>query len=338
MFDFVINFPDDYPTNPPKVTAMTTSNGRVRFNPNIYASGKVCLSILGTWRGEPGEQWSSAHGVLSVLLSIQSLMSDKPYLNEPGFENTKDEKLIEQYNRKIMHETLRVSLCDRLEQMLGLDVKKDAAASKTVIAKPFCVCREKSPFEDLCKRFFLLYYDIYVDVIDKEVAKGIKDGQVFVRNQFEGGSNSMDGQFNYHSIRERLREIQQEISTESDAWVRFVTLTVTYVHYARMSPEWIAEDTTTASNLKSQFDQIVESREFESHMTLELQDRNPFVWIVTIIGVLGTHFEGGMFTAKMVFHNSFPEVFPRIRFEVEVFHPNVTKDGVPYYTYVLGPD
>jgi len=26
--------------------------GSVRFNPNLYASGKVCLSILGTWSGE----------------------------------------------------------------------------------------------------------------------------------------------------------------------------------------------------------------------------------------------------------------------------------------------
>ncbi|RKO84236.1 ubiquitin-conjugating enzyme/RWD-like protein [Blyttiomyces helicus] len=49
FFDFVINFGDDYPTTAPKALALTTSNGRVRFNPNIYANGKVCLSILGTW-------------------------------------------------------------------------------------------------------------------------------------------------------------------------------------------------------------------------------------------------------------------------------------------------
>jgi len=44
------------------------------------------LSILGTWRGERGEEWSSAQGLESILISIQSLMSSNPYENEPGFE------------------------------------------------------------------------------------------------------------------------------------------------------------------------------------------------------------------------------------------------------------
>jgi ubiquitin-conjugating enzyme E2 Z len=35
-------FPD-YPTKAPAVTALTTNSGRCRFNPNIYAAGKVCL-------------------------------------------------------------------------------------------------------------------------------------------------------------------------------------------------------------------------------------------------------------------------------------------------------
>ena len=29
----------------------TTGGGTVRFNPNLYNSGKVCLSLLGTWPG-----------------------------------------------------------------------------------------------------------------------------------------------------------------------------------------------------------------------------------------------------------------------------------------------
>ncbi|KAI8848717.1 ubiquitin-conjugating enzyme/RWD-like protein [Chytridium lagenaria] len=309
----MINFPDDYPVDPPKVLALTTSNGRVRFNPNIYASGKVCLSILGTWRGEPGEQWSSAHGVLSILLSIQSLMSDKPYLNEkqPGFENTTDSKVIEEYNRKIMHETLRVSICDRLEAIL--DIHSTTSVTSILVQKPFCTCREKSPFEDMAKRAFLLYYDIYMDVIEKEIAKGVKDGVRFAKNPFESASNTMDGTFQYASVKQRLVEIFKILTVESDTWIRSSAL-------------WISEDTTTASNLRSQ------SKEFEDDLTLELEDKNPFVWILTILGSLGTHFEGGMFQVKMLFHNSFPDILPRVRFLVEVFHPNITKDGVPYYT------
>ena len=47
-----------------------------------------------TWRGERGEEWSSAQGLESILLSIQSLMSSNPYENEPGFEtaNSKEDQ------------------------------------------------------------------------------------------------------------------------------------------------------------------------------------------------------------------------------------------------------
>ena len=62
---------------------MTTSNGLVRFNPNLYKNGKVCLSILGTWEGPA---WLPSQSIASVLMSIQSLMNSNPYFNEPGHE------------------------------------------------------------------------------------------------------------------------------------------------------------------------------------------------------------------------------------------------------------
>ncbi|KAK5093636.1 hypothetical protein LTR16_007508, partial [Cryomyces antarcticus] len=71
FFEFDVRFPKEYPTKAPNVNATTTNGGRCRFNPNIYAQGKVCLSILGTWRGEPGEEWSTAQDLESILISIQ---------------------------------------------------------------------------------------------------------------------------------------------------------------------------------------------------------------------------------------------------------------------------
>ena len=41
-FFFKINFPENYPKQPPTVKYLTT-NGRVRFHPNLYGNGKVCL-------------------------------------------------------------------------------------------------------------------------------------------------------------------------------------------------------------------------------------------------------------------------------------------------------
>ncbi|CAN0078898.1 unnamed protein product, partial [Hapterophycus canaliculatus] len=64
-FEFDILLPPDYPNKPPHVHFITTGGGRVRFNPNLYNTGKVCLSLLGTWSG-PG--WNSK---TSTLLQVR---------------------------------------------------------------------------------------------------------------------------------------------------------------------------------------------------------------------------------------------------------------------------
>lgn len=47
MFYFVLKCPSNYPMNPPQVRFMTTDASKIRFNPNMYSNGMVCLSILG---------------------------------------------------------------------------------------------------------------------------------------------------------------------------------------------------------------------------------------------------------------------------------------------------
>jgi len=68
---------------------VTTGNRTVRFNPNLYADGKVCLSLLGTWRGHATENWDpKISTILQVLISVQSIiMSEEVYFNEPGYEH-----------------------------------------------------------------------------------------------------------------------------------------------------------------------------------------------------------------------------------------------------------
>lgn len=87
-FEFDIFIPNNYPNEPPKVNLQTTGNGKFRFNPNLYASGKVCLSLLGTWNGSQQEKWNKETStLLQVLVSIQSLiLVEDPYFNEPGYE------------------------------------------------------------------------------------------------------------------------------------------------------------------------------------------------------------------------------------------------------------
>ena len=66
-FEFDVFFPSDYPTTPPMINLATTGNNTVRFNPNLYQDGKVCLSILNTWNGRPEERWN---GQVSSLLQV----------------------------------------------------------------------------------------------------------------------------------------------------------------------------------------------------------------------------------------------------------------------------
>ena len=88
-FIFDIKFPTNYPEKPPEIK-MLTINNKVRFNPNLYQCGKVCLSILGTWAGP---NWKPIMNIRLVLTSIVSLMGEYPIQNEPGFENTKPDHI-----------------------------------------------------------------------------------------------------------------------------------------------------------------------------------------------------------------------------------------------------
>ena len=51
LYIFDVYFTDDYPNNPPKMYLATTGSSKIRFNPNLYSNGFVCLSLLGTWKG-----------------------------------------------------------------------------------------------------------------------------------------------------------------------------------------------------------------------------------------------------------------------------------------------
>ena len=47
-FLFDIYCDDDYSKGPPKVNLIATGHDTIRFNPNLYSCGRVCLSLLGT--------------------------------------------------------------------------------------------------------------------------------------------------------------------------------------------------------------------------------------------------------------------------------------------------
>ncbi|CAD7931243.1 unnamed protein product [Amoebophrya sp. A25] len=107
FFFFDVKIPSQYPFVPPSVTFRTTDH-RVRFHPNLYIEGKVCLSILGTWPNGPA--WQTCMSIKSVLLTIQSILAAHPLTNEPGYEkevNTEKDKL---YSKMIDFESINVAI------------------------------------------------------------------------------------------------------------------------------------------------------------------------------------------------------------------------------------
>lgn len=121
VYEFHAYFPPTYPNEAPRVLINTTDGGKVRFNPNLYANGKVCLSLLGTWSGRESEKWNSEISTfLQVIISIQSLiMVDDPYFNEPGYErtmNTSDgKKRAFKYKEEIRLHNLRVAIINQIK-------------------------------------------------------------------------------------------------------------------------------------------------------------------------------------------------------------------------------
>ena len=151
FFDF--QFPYNYPFSPPKVTYLT-NNGIVRFNPNLYTNGKVCISLLNTWHGD---QWSSCQTITSILLTLCTILTDNPLLNEPGVQPSHID--IPSYNRILRFSNISVAICDMINRQ-----------------------RFPSQFEDfysVMQNDFLQNYDKYISKIDAFMNNDAETNKMF---------------------------------------------------------------------------------------------------------------------------------------------------------------
>jgi len=114
FYFFELIYPYDYPHSPPKVKYCTNGND-IRFNPNLYKCGKVCISLLNTWRGD---QWTSCQTISTVLLTLCTLLCKDPLLNEPGVNN--DHTDMVSYTEIIEYSNLDVAVCDIITKKKGI--------------------------------------------------------------------------------------------------------------------------------------------------------------------------------------------------------------------------
>jgi ubiquitin-conjugating enzyme E2 Z len=114
FYFFKISYTTDYPHSPPVVTYCTNGDN-VRFNPNLYKCGRVCISLLNTWRGE---QWTSCQTISTILLTLCTLLCENPLLNEPGV--SKNHKDFTNYTKIIEYKNIEIAMMQMYEKKTGV--------------------------------------------------------------------------------------------------------------------------------------------------------------------------------------------------------------------------
>jgi len=303
FFKFDLRFPITYPNAPPKVLIITTDGSKTRFNPNLYAEGKVCLSILGTWSGESEDEWRSSYSITYILQAIQSLiMNSKPYHNEPGYEEAGMRSAsvdVEKYSEKIKHETLRVAVCGVVDDAIN---------------KP------NFRFAHIIKSQFLLWYNTYI----RCAAEGVgNDGTQFASMPFEHPGNAATGKFSYSGILTKLKTLKTILDQETEDW------------RSRGTELTKAESGWKYFRLIEEYDKLK-----NGHVSIEgvsagpVSEKNIFHWNASIFGPDGSAWEGGIYNVELVFNDS--DAPPRIRFTTSMFHPHINPEGVPFFLVQQG--
>lgn len=130
LFFFDIYLGSEYPQKPLDIkhisygaTLCHANNGPGGFSPNLHqSSGKVCLSLLGTWSG-PG--WTANESNVYQVLSTVMLMvfgAEHPYYMEPshgGWEGTvlgrkQHERRVIEYDEEVMYHNTKYSMLETL--------------------------------------------------------------------------------------------------------------------------------------------------------------------------------------------------------------------------------
>lgn len=174
---FEFNYPADYPHSPPKVKYMTNGNN-IRFNPNLYTCGKVCISLLNTWRGD---QWTSCQSISTVLLTLCTLLCKDPLLNEPGVD--KKHKDLKPYDEIIEYSNLNIAVCEIIQKKPGVFL-------------PFF-----ENFYPFIKENFLKNYDKLIEFSEKKNIEYNMESKIH-RTCFYG----MNVEVNYNNVIEKLKE------------------------------------------------------------------------------------------------------------------------------------
>ena len=177
FFKFI--FPVEYPFKPPKLIYMT-QDGHTRFHPNLYRNGKVCLSLLNTWRGE---QWTSCQTIKTVLLTLVTLFDNNPLLHEPGIKSIDSD--CNRFKEIIRFKNYECAIKDMMLKKLNIPsefysfypfFKKNILLNKNTILKNLVEMKKKEINKKTIKtRIYRLKCYIDYDKLNDDIFQSFKD-------------------------------------------------------------------------------------------------------------------------------------------------------------------
>ncbi|KAL1424937.1 hypothetical protein MTO96_019797 [Rhipicephalus appendiculatus] len=193
FFHFVLKCPWDYPSRAPLVRLMTTDSGRVRFHPSLYENGKVCLALLGT--DTVGPTWTRYYSIGNVLNIIRSLLDKENPIAKgsafgvlPSVGTWLNSDIC--YNTVLQHETVRVAVCDVVEDCL----------------------KGTSPYPNPLRNEVLKQFRKLYGQYEKAVKERLPLTGSVMNDAFDGGV----AMYQYETLLARLQDLHERVGTGNE--------------------------------------------------------------------------------------------------------------------------
>ena len=181
FFEFNIVLPPTYPFSPPKFK-FKSPDENMRIHPNLYGSGKVCLSVINTWSG-PG--WTACNTILSVcnILLGMVLSLKNPLSAEPAYEDIHINNPKAIYYKELVY-------CESINELLINNLKKNMTDFKKEYIK-----NNKEVYKNLIKNKLKWEYEYkYTPYMYRKINRIVK--------------------FNSKNARSELNKLLKEIESE----------------------------------------------------------------------------------------------------------------------------
>tara|TARA_B100001173_G_scaffold310723_1_gene325959 strand:+ start:3018 stop:3779 length:762 start_codon:yes stop_codon:yes gene_type:complete len=193
LFEFT--FPNNYPYEPPKLKFLT-SDGSMRFHPNLYINGKVCLSIINTWHGEG---WTSCNNINSILLIIISILDNNSLTYEPGIEIKHYN--VSKYNILVAYKNIEFCIIKQINMIYDLNENSD-----NINKIPKCLLLFK---DEIIKNFNENYETILHDLDNIE---SIFNKKYNTNNIINVSSYALQFKLDFNKLKDYLNNLHKNIN------------------------------------------------------------------------------------------------------------------------------